>query len=116
VIGQALTLLHLFLVRHARCEVHGETIHVGEAPAARALAASPNDVTTPSFRPSENNHVDNHDHCQVLSDRRDGTCDLMTIAGSVPPSSDAIEQPCPFTPPTCRRLYRLAPKLSPPTA
>jgi hypothetical protein len=64
---------------------------------------------------SSDRHADHeHEHCQILSDRRDGTCDQIAIADSTPPAIHLIEPFAGLAPSISHRLYRLAPKLSPP--
>ncbi len=116
-IAQALPLLHLLLVPHARCELHGETIHVSEGePAHGPITTVPAADGTASSIQSSDTHADGHehDHCQVLSDRRDATCARAEIVSAIPSTMHDIEHGRPASPAISLRLYRLAPKLSPP--
>jgi hypothetical protein len=64
---------------------------------------------------SSDRHDDHeHEHCQVLSDRREGTCEQIAITDFTPPAVHLVEPFSDVRPSINHRLYRLAPKLSPP--
>ncbi len=113
-IAQLGALAHLLLVRHERCAEHGEVTHrVEAAPAAHAVAASPSAILDAGDPRSAH---EEGDHCQWLAEHRAAAPAVSSFAQLVPQVTRA-ECALPalaFAAP--RSLYRLAPKLSPPSA
>jgi hypothetical protein len=120
-VGQLLGLAHLFLIEHARCPEHGDTVHVrrgsedGHADAAApttgyALAGADGDV-----RPGDAaDHGD--DHCQLWTERRD-RAPVLTGLSTPMPSYAALDAIVPgVAPAPPRPLFHLAPKAGPPAA
>lgn len=114
--------LHFALVRHERCPVHGELVHVdvdgpegpGAAQAAPPHRGDADDESTVSLATSASQ--ESHDVCSVTAALRRGAtaprCDRCQwaepprAAAGVPPAED------PFL--VSRGGYRVAPKTSPP--
>lgn len=105
---------HMLLVEHTRCAEHGELVHasdghehgsVDEAAAAHAAFVS---ATEPGDEAG-------HGHCSHVSERRDAATDVpspdVVALPSVHPIP-ALREASAF--PTLARLYRTAPKNSPP--
>lgn len=107
--GQAISVAHFTLVRHATCLDHGLVTHADHAHSARSAAAG--------WAEGERDPDHGHDHCQILALRRDGAGALSALpapsAGSPPSAaapSAAIHRPA------TDALWRVAPKQSPPSA
>jgi hypothetical protein len=104
--------LHWALVEHQRCADHGEWIHEGDhhhAGSEEAAAPAPLSVTSPD------DDAHDHDHCQVLTDRRElGLAPSATTPLEAPAAHavTGLERATPVV--AASALYRLAPKTSPP--
>lgn len=109
--GQLFSLAHLLLVPHTQCAEHGETVHGEGAQLEVAALVADSDVS--SARPTGEPTRDEHDHCEVVSDRRVTTAPrvaLLLTVHAIPLHEPAIA----VATPALRPLYRLAPKISPP--
>jgi hypothetical protein len=108
---------HMVLVQHSACPEHGELVHHADpaenvAPAPRPDTVTPTVAVANALAETEASH----DHCLVLANRRE---EKMFVATSVAlgniialPMSVGDMETTPF--PSTSRLYRLAPKNSPP--
>jgi len=114
VVGQLASSMHLLLVPHALCPIHGELIHAEGA--RRHPAVSPPAGRLPALRfleIAEAHH--GHEHCVLAGSRRAWAVPERSAASAAPPSdsgqrsSVASAQPSPGI-----ALHRLAPKQSPP--
>lgn len=119
VAGQAFSGLHLAVEEHATCE-HGDVVHaasqseVGLAPLT--LLASAQASVEGQDQPTA--IEDEHDHCDVLARSQQMAVSddrLVATPGSVSSVRAAPEMPSTFVL-LSTRLYRLAPKQSPPQA
>ena len=104
---------HMLLVEHSRCVEHGELVH-GDA---HQHEADPNrqaeSAVLHGLPDAGSNEA--HDHCSVLTDRRDA---LLSIAAAgagirVSEAQDELSVPSADIAPSTSRL-QLAPKTSPP--
>lgn len=118
-VAQAFALVHLFAVPHVRCAEHGELVHADEERrqqperASRAEAVDPGAADSLEATALEiEAHED--DHCMALSERRD--LRTQVAQQTAPPQvlgEVQHESRAPLF--VVRALYRLAPKISPPT-
>ncbi len=112
-LGQAIGLLHASLVRHETCPQHGEQVEIGGA-TAFAERTSATDTTVAAIRPADPELPPEHRHCEATLLPR------AAIAGPVVAAADGEAAPeriaLPRRPRTIAavRIYRLAPKQSPP--
>lgn len=116
-LAQLYPLIHFLVVPHTRCEVHGDMLHAREHEAAPGGAQPARGATTHAVS-SGDEHGDEHEHehCQLLTERRDARCTPTAELGCAPPSvgdAPVLGRAAASSP---RPLYRLAPKLSPPRA
>lgn len=114
-VGQALSLAHLWLIGHAVCPEHGEIYHTAAgAKAARqklTLAAQPAAISQAATSAND----DEHEHCPSTCPRPH----LLSIAPAASAQRAAPITPrlLPAQPPRAPRpiaLLRVAPKNSPP--
>lgn len=114
-VGQALSLAHLWLIGHAVCPEHGEIYHTAAgAQTARqelTLAAKP----TAAAQAAASANDDEHEHCPSTCPRPH----LLTLAPATTAQRAAPVTPrlLPSQPPLAPRpiaLLRVAPKNSPP--
>lgn len=113
---QLSSALHLLLVEHVRCALHGELVHAEAHPQGghrvAPRAAAPGGAVLHASR-SEADH--GHEHCQVVSELRR----LAVLPSAVPElsasqlaiASQALFAPARFCVPC---VYSYAPKTSPP--
>jgi hypothetical protein len=109
VLSSLIGLVHEATTRHVQCAEHGEQIHSEGAPSGRA-APDHSVQSTPGAA------VHGHEHCLIASATR-----ASRIAPSAPALEPALRVAAPVTAvarraaaPTTDRLYRTAPKTSPP--
>lgn len=111
--SQLFALAHLWLVPHTRCAEHGETVHDdGHAVQPRIAAPERTDLSASPATP-EGATDDGHDHCQLLTDRRELAAERGTIVVRAWSFEGATFPLVERTAPS-RAVYRLAPKVSPP--
>lgn len=120
VIAQLLPIVHIVLVRHARCAVHGEVIHVSDgadhSSPDHAAPAAPSSHGAATIAHAASDHAeDAHDTCRFVGDRRDAVLATPPALAALPAYAPAAT----IAPAAAARLpqvalYRLAPKLSPP--
>lgn len=110
-------LMHSVTVRHATCLEHGESIHVPDsARGVDAAAVASSDCAAVSDAGTDAGG-DEHDHCCAWASSRERAC-LSEHGGRAAADHAATAQagaPA-IHAPTLSKLYRLAPKSSPPSA
>lgn len=116
-VAQGSSFVHFFLIEHAVCPQHGELIHADEAGHHPLHASTAPDTGHTAAQPAAAEAAHAHDHCAVVSDRRERWACLASL-GSVasPPEVEMLAavrvrtSSCvPAVP-----LLLLAPKSSPP--
>lgn len=115
-VGQAASLAHLSLARHATCAEHGEWVDVDGGPRA-ASASTPRGTQAKLESLNVVAAAHAHDHCQIVAQQRarafaqpEARTDTAPFAEPAAPLLVAA------TVVDVRRLLRNAPKHSPPTA
>jgi hypothetical protein len=105
---------HMLLVEHTRCAEHGELVHAadGHEHASADEAAAEHSAFQAA---AELGDEAGHGHCSHASERRDAAADVPTshaLALRRVASISSLREASAF--PTLARLYRTAPKNSPP--
>jgi len=104
---------HMLLVEHSRCAEHGELVH-GDAHQHEADPGRQAESAVLDGLPDAGSD-EAHEHCSVLSDRRDAHVPIATAGAGmrVPEAQDELSVPGADIAPSTSRL-QLAPKTSPP--
>lgn len=107
----------MLLVRHAACPEHGELIHADGQDAAKLGAHAHSLDARPVVAESAPPTSHDHDHCFVLSERRESAAPAAREAALAPAAYAVRAERCAQAHLTARSslvLYLLAPKNSPP--
>ncbi len=115
-VAQAFAMVHLMVVRHARCAAHDEVVHVSVDRAQPAHVTPTPDATSIQGADGDLAEVDDA-HCTWLSELRTtrvGHPPVLTAAPATTVDELGLPRDLPLAGP--RALYRLAPKISPPHA
>jgi hypothetical protein len=115
VLSSLIGMVHEATTKHVRCAEHGELVHAASTTTTTTAATISADAAS-AVRDAPAAAIHGHDHCSLTSTTRDSRVELRPLAvtaARVAISDVATALPRPIAA-RGARLYRTAPKTSPP--